>query len=278
MTNSTQQLKYLDIGLLQPNPFQPRNKIQPDEIEDLVASIKKFGILEPLVIAQTPAGYQIIAGERRWRAAKVAGLTEVPAVVKKTTPRGMLEMAIVENVQRVDLNAIERAQAFKQLIRDFNYSHEQVAKNIGKSLSLVSNSMRLLNLPDAVKDGIVGGQISEGHGRALASLSDKQVQIQLYKQILKESASVRRAEELVRYQKEKIQTPESTALQRVEAQVSPSLIKKWQQQIERMIKTKPQIKLVRSRNQTKLTVTLKGDQDAARDDLEKIMDSITKEK
>jgi len=272
-----QQLKYLDIKVLQPNPFQPRNKIQADEIEELTQSVNQYGVLEPLVVAQTPAGYQIIAGERRWRAAQAAGLTEVPVLVRKTTPRGMLEMAIVENVQRVDLNSIERAQAFKQLIRDFNYSHEQISKKIGKSLPFVSNTIRLLTLPDAIKDGIIGGQISEGHGRALAALSDKQVQIQIYKQLLKESASVRRAEELVRYQKEKDQTDESRSDQKVFAQISPAILKKWQEQIARRLKTTPQIKLIRSRNQTRLTVTLKGDQDEAKRDLEKIMDLITKE-
>ena len=117
MAKNNQQLKFLDIKLLQPNPFQPRNKIQPEDVEELTDSIKQYGILEPLIIAQTPAGYQIIAGERRWRAAKAAGLTEVPVLIKKTTPRGMLEMAIIENVQRIDLNSIERAQAFKQIGR-----------------------------------------------------------------------------------------------------------------------------------------------------------------
>jgi ParB family transcriptional regulator, chromosome partitioning protein len=276
MAKNNQQLKFLDIKLLQPNPFQPRNKIQPEDVEELTDSIKQYGILEPLIIAQTPAGYQIIAGERRWRAAKAAGLTEVPVLIKKTTPRGMLEMAIIENVQRIDLNSIERAQAFKQLMRDFKYTLGDVARKVSKSSPYVSNSIRLLALPDAIKDGIVGKLISEGHGRALASLDDKKVQIELYKKILKETASVRRAEELVRYEKEKIQTEESKSHQKVEAQVSPSIVKKWQDQIERYLKTKPQLKLVRSRNQTRLTVTLKGDQDEAKQDLEKIMTLITK--
>ena len=272
-----QQLKYLDINILQPNPFQPRNKIQPEEVEELTQSIRQYGILEPLVVAQTPAGYQIIAGERRWRAAKIAGLTEVPVLVRKTTPRGMLEMAIVENVQRVDLNAIERARAFKQLLRDFNYSNDQICKKVSKSGSYVSNTLRLLTLPDAIKDGIVGGQISEGHGRAIASLTDKQVQIQIYKQLLRENGSVRRAEELVRYEKEKEQIQESGPEVKTANQINPAIIKKWQEQIARHLKTMPQIKLIRSINHTRLTVTLKGDQNEAKQDLEKIMRLITQE-
>jgi ParB family chromosome partitioning protein len=183
-----------------------------DELEELVSSVKLYGVLEPIVVAHTPAGYQIIAGERRWRAAKLAGLKEVPVIVKVTTPRGMLEMAVIENVQRVDLSPIERAQAFQQLLRDFKFSHQQVADKIGKSIAYVSNSLRLLNLPDAIKDGLAGGLISEGHARALASIEDERVMIECYKQILKESASVRRAEELVRRFKAAIgQQPQAAA-------------------------------------------------------------------
>ncbi|MEK7065708.1 MAG: ParB/RepB/Spo0J family partition protein, partial [Patescibacteria group bacterium] len=115
----TQQILHLEIDLVEPNPLQPRGLISPDSLKDLVNSIKEHGIIEPLVVAKTPAGYQIIAGERRWRASKLAGLSTVPVVIKETTARGMLEMALVENVQREDLNPIERAQAFQRLIEEF---------------------------------------------------------------------------------------------------------------------------------------------------------------
>ena len=113
-------VQLLAVNLLQPNPFQPRNKMIKDELDELADSIKKHGILEPLIVAHTPAGYQIIAGERRWRAAQLAGLTEVPCLIRKTSPKGMLEMALIENVQRINLSALERAQAFQQLMREFN--------------------------------------------------------------------------------------------------------------------------------------------------------------
>ncbi len=133
---------FLPIDHLQPNPLQPRGSIATDTLEDLVTSIKQHGILEPLVIAQTPAGYQIIAGERRWRASKLAGLTQVPVIIKETTPQGMLEMALIENVQRSDLNPIERAKAFDRLAIEFNLSTTQISERIGKSAPYVSNTLR----------------------------------------------------------------------------------------------------------------------------------------
>jgi ParB family chromosome partitioning protein len=131
----------LEINLLQANPLQPRGIIPADSLQELVDSIREQGILEPIVVARTPAGYQIIAGERRWRAAKILGLEKVPVVIKETTPQGMLEMSIVENVQREDLNPIERAQAYKRLIEEFGLGTNEVARKVGKSAPTVSNTM-----------------------------------------------------------------------------------------------------------------------------------------
>src|SRR3989344_1717123 len=197
------QIEQLDITQIQANPLQPRGMITPDSLMDLVDSIREHGILEPLVVAHTPAGYQIIAGERRWRASKLAGLSEVPVLIKETTPRGMLEMAIVENVQRTDLNAIDRAKSFERLIQEFNLSFNEVAARIGKSEAYVSNTMRLLDLPDALKDGVITGVITEGHARALQAIWEPATMIESYKIILKENGSVRRAEELARRMKPK---------------------------------------------------------------------------
>src|SRR3989339_749243 len=134
------QVMHLDIDLVEPNPLQPRGLISPDSLRELASSIREHGIIEPLVIAKTPAGYQIIAGERRWRASKVAGLTTVPVIIKETSAKGMLEMALVENVQRVDLNPIDRALAFQRLIEEFGLAVTMIAKRIGKSESYVSNT------------------------------------------------------------------------------------------------------------------------------------------
>jgi ParB/RepB/Spo0J family partition protein len=151
----------LPIDQLQTNPFQPREKVKKSELEELAKSIKTYGVLEPLVVAETPAGYQIIAGERRWQAAQLAGLKEVPVHVRKTTPQGMLEMALVENVQRQQLNPIERAQAFVRLTREFSLSSTDLSERIGKSPAYISNTTKLLELPDAITDGLIDGKITE---------------------------------------------------------------------------------------------------------------------
>ncbi len=189
---------------LEPNPLQPRGIINSDSISELVESIREHGILEPLIIAQTPAGYQIIAGERRWRAARILKLSYVPAIIKKTTPQQMLEMAIVENVQRKDLNPIERAKAFLRLKEEFGLDNHGIAKKVSKSVPYVINVLKLLSLPDAIKDGLLSGLISEGHARALSGIGDTRLMIEGYKVILKEKASVRRAEEIARRMRQKI--------------------------------------------------------------------------
>src|SRR3990172_739633 len=198
-----EEIVQLDVNQIQPNPLQPRGAITPESLVDLVDSIREHGVLEPLVIAKTPAGFQIIAGERRWRASKLAGLTHVPVIVRETSPKGMLEMALVENVQRVDLNALDRAKGFERLMNEFMLTTSEIAVRIGKSVAYVSNSLRLLSLPDALKDGLLSGLISEGHARALAAIDDSNLMIEAYKIILRESGSVRRAEELARRMKAK---------------------------------------------------------------------------
>lgn len=191
----------IEIDALQPNPLQPRGQMMPDSLVELADSIREHGILEPIVVAKTPAGFQIIAGERRWRASKLAGLTKVPAIVKETTPQGMLEMAIVENAQRVDLNALERAQAFKRLMEEFGLSAVEIGQRVGKSGSYVSNTLRLLELPDALKDGLLSGAITEGHAKAMLGLEDVNLIVQAYRAVLQENLGVRATEELVRRMK-----------------------------------------------------------------------------
>lgn len=198
----------LETNLLQPNPLQPRGLITPESLTDLVNSIREQGILEPIVVAKTPAGYQIIAGERRWRASKILGLSHVPVIVKETTPQGMLEMSIVENVQREELNPIERAQAYKRLIDEFGLSVTEVAKRVGKSLPYISNTIRLLTLPDAIKDALAAGVITEGHVRPLISIGDHKLMLAAFKRILVEGISVRGAEEVARQIKSEVQQKE----------------------------------------------------------------------
>ena len=198
-------ISQIPTNQLEPNPLQPRGIINQESIKELVESIKEHGILEPLVVAKTPAGYQIIAGERRWRAARTLKLEYVPAIVKETSPQQMLEMAIVENVQRKDLNPLERAKAFLRLKEEFNLDNQQIAKKVSKSLPYVINILKLLTLPDALKDGLLSGLITEGHARALSGINDTRLMIEAYKIVLKEKASVRRAEEIARRMRKKIE-------------------------------------------------------------------------
>lgn len=193
-----EQIHELDIDLLQPNPLQPRGLISPESLSELAESIREHGMLEPLVVAKTPAGYQIVAGERRWRAARLIGLERVPVIIKETNPQGMLEMAIVENVQRIDLNPLERAQAYKRLMEEFGLTNADISQRVSKSPSYISNTIRLLSLPDALKDALMSGATTEGHARALAALEDPRFIIDAYKEVLKRNLSVRGVEEFVR--------------------------------------------------------------------------------
>lgn len=270
----TQTVQLLNIDLLEANPFQPREKINKEELEDLIKSIKIHGVLEPLVVAHTPAGFQIIAGERRWRASKLAGLTEVPVIIKETTPKGMLEMAIIENVQRINLTPIERAQAFQKLQREFNLTVSEIAERIGKSIPFISNSLKLLTLPDAIKDGLLGRQISEGHARAISGILDVKLMLEVYKQVLKENASVRRAEELARITKSRSGQTKVFKPQTVVYQVDDKQIETWENRVKRYLGAKSKLKLKRTSQQTQVVFVLKGDPEETQQGLEKIMSLI----
>jgi len=198
MDSQQEQIYELEVDILQPNPLQPRGLITPESLSELAESIRAHGVLEPLVVAKTPAGYQIIAGERRWRAAKLTGLTRIPVIIRETSPQGMLEMAIVENVQRIDLNPLERAQAYRRLMDEFGLTNTEISERVSKSPSYISNTIRLLTLPDALKDALMSGATTEGHARALAALEDPRLIIEAYKEVLKRNLSVRGTEELVR--------------------------------------------------------------------------------
>lgn len=231
-----QEILNLDIDLLQPNPLQPRGLIAPESLKELVDSIKQHGLIEPLVVAKTPAGYQIIAGERRWRASKLAGLKSLPVVVKETTARGMLEMALVENVQREDLNPIDRAQAFMRLQEEFGLGVNEIAKRVSKSDSYVSNTLRLLALPDAIKDGLISGTITEGHARAISGLNDVDLMVEAYKTILAENASVRRAEDLARRLKTKVQKDTKKRVERIHSDELDAMAKDLAQSMNALVK------------------------------------------
>lgn len=275
------QIVDIDVDNLQANPLQPRGLITPESLIDLIDSIKEQGILEPLVVAKTPAGYQIIAGERRWRAAKVVGLKTVPAIIKETTPQGMLEMAIVENVQREDLNPLERAQAFVRLMEEFGLTNKDIAQRIGKSAAYVSNSLKLLSLPDALKDGLLSSLITEGHARALAAIQDPKTMVEAYKMVLKQGSSVRATEDIARRAKRRVGQKKSAFSDKIKA---PIVISEDYDQARDEIHQalggdeKTIVKLVRTRIETRVIILLKGSILQTEDRLQKIYKGITGKK
>ncbi len=195
----TTGLMDVPVRAVVPNPHQPRSNLDPQTLTELAESIREHGLIQPLIVTRTSEDqYTLIAGERRWRAAQLAGLETVPVVIKDAAPQQMLEMALVENVQRADLNPLEEAFAYKQLTEDFGLTQEQIAQRVGKSRVAVANIVRLLKLPEPIKARLNDGLISEGHARALLSITDPVVQQRLLSQIVKNSLSVRQTEELVR--------------------------------------------------------------------------------
>lgn len=272
MEPNTQQdkLTEIEVGMLQSNPLQPRGIISPDSIAELADSIREQGILEPIVVASTPAGYQIIAGERRWRAAKLVGLKMVPVVIKQTSPQQMLEMAIVENVQREDLNPIERAQAYKRLIDEFGLGTNEVARKVGKSAPTVSNTIRLLSLPDAIKDALVAGVITEGHVRPLISVGDQKLMLELFKKILKENSTVRETEDMARQVKGE-----------VEQRQPKKTDKLWVPELDEMAKSVKEkvgvdkVSIFQSRSKARIIIEQSGDVEVTGPKVQQIVNILT---
>ena len=196
--NAEKLVFFLQINKIRPNADQPRKKFNREKLEELAASIKEHGILQPLVVRPENNGYTIIAGERRWRAATMAGLKEVPVIVKDLPAKDVMELALIENVQREDLNAIEEAEAYGALMEHFNLTQGEIGIRIGKSRAAITNTMRLLNLPDKVRQEVLDDHISSGHARALLSLEDQKQMEALCEEIIDKKLSVRETEKKVK--------------------------------------------------------------------------------
>lgn len=191
----------MNINKIEPNRDQPRKKFEEDALMELSDSIKQFGIIQPLVVRKRKDYYEIIAGERRWRAAKMAGLKEVPVIIKEYTEQEIIEIGLIENIQRENLNPIEEAAAYKRLLEEFNLKQDEVAERVSKSRTAVTNSMRLLKLADKVQQMIIDDMISTGHARPLLALDDEKQQCELAVKIFDEKLSVRDVEKLIKEMK-----------------------------------------------------------------------------
>ena len=193
---------HCDIALIRRNRYQPRQHFGEDDLKELSNSIKSQGIIQPLLVRQDENGYELVAGERRLRAAKAAGLKQVPVVVKKVGDAELLEMSIVENIQREDLNPIEEAEAYHNLITKFDLTQDKAALRVGKSRSAVANFLRLRNLPQQIKDSIIDGRLSMGHARALLGTEAAALQLNIWRTVIKKKLSVRQTEDLVKTAKQ----------------------------------------------------------------------------
>ncbi len=228
-SEETPGVRKVSIEAITPNPMQPRSVFDEDALQDLAASIRQMGLIQPLIVQRVassdpalPPRYQLITGERRWRAARLAGLRHVDVVVKEATPQEMLELALVENIQRADLNPLEEAHAYAQLADEFGLTQEQIATRVGRSRVSVTNTMRLLRLPAAIHEMLLSEKLSEGHARALLMLETEEEQVAIGREVAKKGLSVRQTEELVRrYQhaareaiKKRGRSPETEALER----------------------------------------------------------------
>ncbi|MBU2025690.1 MAG: ParB/RepB/Spo0J family partition protein [Patescibacteria group bacterium] len=187
----------LEIKKISPNANQPRRKFNKENLESLAESIKEYGVLQPiLVIKKGREEYEIIAGERRYRAAKIINLERIPAIIKQSDQQNQLELAIIENIQRENLNPIEEARAYQKLMQEFSLTQEEISRKVKKGRSSIANLMRFLTLPQEIQDGLMEGKINEGHAKVIAALDNPQAQLALYKQTLKDSLTVRNIEEI----------------------------------------------------------------------------------
>ena len=195
--NNDDSVQFIALELIRPNPYQPRKTFEEERLNDLASSIQQHGILQPIVLRQTVQGYYIVVGERRFRASQLAGLTEVPAIIKELSDEDMMELAIIENLQREDLNAIEEAESYKKMMTDLNITQQEVARRLGKSRPYIANMLRLLQLPKNVAQMVQQGVLSSAHGRTLLTLKDASKIKKTAKQATQESWSVRYLEEYV---------------------------------------------------------------------------------
>ncbi|MBN2466525.1 MAG: ParB/RepB/Spo0J family partition protein [Deltaproteobacteria bacterium] len=242
------------IESIQPNPYQPRKTFDPDRLGELISSIRSSGVIQPLVVRKHPDGFELIAGERRWRAAIKAGLREVPIVIKNVSNDQALQLSLVENLQRENLNPIEEANAYRQLAEEFNFSQESIAEIVGKNRSTITNTLRLNRLPENMKNDLASGRISPGHARAILSLEANADKNRLYQEILKRNLSVRQAEAAA-----KRLSKQKSAPARAKGDAQTSFLR---EKLQRLLGT--QVRIVKRGNRGKIEISFFSEEELER--------------
>ncbi len=251
-------LFYCDVDAIRVNPYQPRRKFSETDLQSLAASIKANGIIQPLVVRSAPEGYELIVGERRWRACQMAGLKQVPVVVRDVSALEMLEMALVENIQREDLNPLEKAEAYQRLMDEFDLTQEQVAGRVGQRRSTVANFLRLRSLPKDIQDDIVNNTLSMGHARALLGAETQTQQKAVWRQVVSKGLSVRATEDLVKKLTKSKETPRKPA----EASSEDIYLKNLADELARSLGTK--VHILRKGQRGRLEIEFYGNDDLDR--------------
>lgn len=237
-----EQIKQIDISDIKPNPYQPRKTFDENHLNDLADSIKQYGILQPIVLRKTVQGYYIVVGERRFRASKIAGLKYVSAIIKDLTDEDMMELAVIENLQREDLNAIEEAESYQRLMTDLKITQQEVAKRLSKSRPYIVNMLRLLHLPKKIADMVKDGRLTSAHGRTLLAIKDEQQMLRLAKRVVKEKWSVRYLENHVNELKNVSSKSETDKVDITK----PKFIKQQERQLREQYGTKVDISIKKS--------------------------------
>ncbi|HDI1234412.1 TPA: ParB/RepB/Spo0J family partition protein [Staphylococcus aureus] len=237
-----EQIKQIDISDIKPNPYQPRKTFDENHLNDLADSIKQYGILQPIVLRKTVQGYYIVVGERRFRASKIAGLKYVSAIIKDLTDEDMMELAVIENLQREDLNAIEEAESYQRLMTDLKITQQEVAKRLSKSRPYIANMLRLLHLPKKIADMVKDGRLTSAHGRTLLAIKDEQQMLRLAKRVVKEKWSVRYLENHVNESKNVSSKSETDKVDITK----PKFIKQQERQLREQYGTKVDISIKKS--------------------------------
>lgn len=256
--SQNEQIQKIDLSKIKANPYQPRKTFDDDRLSDLAISIQTHGVLQPIVLRQTVQGYYIVVGERRFRASQLAGLTEIPAIIKELSDSDMMELAIIENLQREDLNAIEEAESYQRLMNDLGLTQQKVAERLGKSRPYIANMLRLLNLPKDISNQVKEGALSSAHGRTLLGIKDVTMMKKISQQAIRENWSVRYLEQVVNELQDGGQSKKSKAT----TQIKPIFIQKQERRLKEKFGSKVDIST--SKNIGKITFEFKTEEEFKR--------------